>query len=72
MPEVVSLAQYLRDRRRAAKVRHNEAVARALRMRELTDQSERRMAARNRRHQMSLGSGSTRQAALREPGTTSS
>jgi hypothetical protein len=49
MPEVVLLTEYLSDRRREEKVRHNEAVAQALRMQELIDQSERRMAASERR-----------------------
>jgi hypothetical protein len=48
MPEVVSLAEYLSDLRRAAKVRHNEAVA-YTRMEKLIEQSDRRIAASERR-----------------------
>ena len=48
MPNVVSLAEYLADRRRAAKVRRNEAIAHVRRMQELIDQSERRLIASDR------------------------
>ena len=48
MPNVVSLAEYVADRRRAAKVRRNEAIAHVLRMQELIDQSERRLIASDR------------------------
>lgn len=48
MPKVVSLAEYLADRRRAAKVRQDEAIAHVRRMQELIDQSERRLIASDR------------------------
>ena len=48
MPKVVSLADYLSDHCRSAKVRHNEAVAHALRMQELIEQSDRRLIASDR------------------------
>lgn len=48
MPKLVSLAEYLADRRRAAKVRRNEAIAHVRRMQELIDQSERRLIASDR------------------------
>jgi hypothetical protein len=49
VPKVVSPVAYLSDRRRSAKVRHNETVAHALRMQELIEESERRMIASDRR-----------------------
>ena len=60
---MVSLADYLSDRCRSAKVRHNEAVAHALRMQELIEQSDRRLIASDRQLRRTSQS-SARQAAL--------
>lgn len=64
MPTVVSLADYLADRRRAAKVRQNEAIAHVRRLQELIDQSERRLIASDRQlrrtYQSLRSSGSDR------------
>ena len=64
MPKVVSLADYLSDRCRSAKVRHDEAVAHVRRMEELIEQSERRLIASDRQlrrtYQSLRSSGSNR------------
>ena len=64
MPKAVSLAEYLADRRRAAEVRHDEAVAHVRRMEELIEQSDRRLIASDRQlrrtYQALRSSGSNR------------
>ena len=61
---MVSLADYLSDRRRSAEVRHNEAVAHVRRMEELIEQSQRRLVASDRQlrrtYQSLHSSGSNR------------